>query len=173
METTSTFRIAITGPESSGKTTLGKALSAHLNGIFVEEYARIHLSEKGLNYTAEDVLQIAKEQFRLNHESATAKLVICDTEMLVTSIWYQEKYAVSHPELEELVNRQDVQLFVLCAPDIPWEHDPLRENPTDRERLFKLYEQELISRKLPFIIAQGDLANRVDAILRALPKSDC
>lgn len=168
METTSTFRIAITGPESSGKTTLGKVLSSRLNGIFVEEYARTHLLDKGLNYNAEDILQIAREQFRLNHEPTTGKFVICDTEMLVTSIWYNEKYSVSHPELEDLINRQQMQLYVLCAPDIPWEHDPLRENPLDRERLFHIYEYELKSRQLPFIVVNGVVESRIATILHAL-----
>ena len=44
----------------------------------------------------------------------------------------------------DLLKEQKIDHYFLCKPDIPWEPDPLRENPEDRERLFKLYERGLL-----------------------------
>ena len=33
--------------------------------------------------------------------------------------------------------------FIYYKPDIPWESDPLRENPYDRIKLFEIYKMEL------------------------------
>ena len=35
------------------------------------------------------------------------------------------------------------RFYLLCKPDIPWESDPLRENPNDRIKLFDIYKMEL------------------------------
>ncbi len=49
----------------------------------------------------------------------------------------------------------------LCRPDIPWEPDPLRENPHDRDRLFDIWERELKARDLPYTIIEGGREQRL------------
>ena len=44
------YRIAITGPESTGKSTLTKALAIHFNTLWVEEFARTYLNNLGRSY---------------------------------------------------------------------------------------------------------------------------
>ena len=58
------LKIIITGPESSGKTTLCKALSEHYKIPFTKEFARKYLSDLGKSYLQEDLLEIAKGQFK-------------------------------------------------------------------------------------------------------------
>jgi nicotinamide riboside kinase len=52
----------------------------------------------------------------------------------------------------------------LCAPDIPWEPDPLRENPLNREMLFGLYLEQLEKYGRNFTILTGHLENRQELI---------
>ena len=59
------LRIAITGPESSGKTTLARALSKVLSAVYIPEFARQYLQEKGLKYDQQDLDEIAKGQLNL------------------------------------------------------------------------------------------------------------
>ena len=40
------LKIILTGPESSGKTTLAQQLVAHFNAPLVEEYARVFFEKK-------------------------------------------------------------------------------------------------------------------------------
>ena len=81
------IKIALTGPESSGKTTMAKWISEHFSYQMIEEYAREFLSENH-NYGKDDLNTIAIEQFKKN--CAEPPLVV-DTEMLVMKIWCEEK----------------------------------------------------------------------------------
>ena len=59
-------KIILTGPESSGKTTLCKALSQHFHLPFSKEYAREYLDGLNRDYNQDDLLKIAKGQFPPN-----------------------------------------------------------------------------------------------------------
>ena len=54
------IKIAITGPESCGKTTLSKALKKHYKeSILVPEFAREYLHKLNSKYQYSDLLNIA------------------------------------------------------------------------------------------------------------------
>lgn len=67
-------RIVITGPESSGKSTLTKLLAKEYKTSFVQEYAREYLEKIDRPYELEDVLIMAKEQLK-QEEEALEKIV--------------------------------------------------------------------------------------------------
>jgi nicotinamide riboside kinase len=161
-------RIAITGPESSGKTTLSEALSQQLNGLLVPEYARTFLAELDREYTFDDLKKIAVKQFAMNSAMAEKPYLIADTEMIVMKIWSEFKYGTCNATIIDLLNQQQFDHYFLCSPDIPWEEDRLREHPEQREELFKWYLKELESRELPFTILSGDLENRIHLCLKTL-----
>ena len=79
------LRIAITGPESSGKSTLTAQLAKHYQTHWVPEYARTYLTFLDRPYTSDDVLLIARRQLMLEEEIAgqTPGLLFADTEMIV------------------------------------------------------------------------------------------
>jgi len=157
-------KIAFTGPESSGKTTMSKWLSEHFSFDFVEEYAREHLSQK-TNYNREDLNKIAIEQFRRYQASGNMAI---DTEMLVMKVWFEEKYNYCSDLILELLERQKLDFYFLCKPDIPWEEDPLRENPLDRDRLFMKYEENLIEQGFDYIVLEGTFIERKEIIIDTL-----
>ena len=157
-------KIAFTGPESSGKTTMSKWLSEHLSFDFVEEYAREYLSQK-TDYNREDLNKIAIEQFRRNQASGNLAI---DTEMLVMKLWHEEKYKYCSDLILELLERQKIDFYFLCKPDIPWEVDPLRENPLDRDRLFVKYEETLIEQGFDYVVLKGTFIERQEKIIETL-----
>ena len=150
-------KIAITGPESTGKSKLAEQLAEHYDSGWVPEYARTYLENLGKPYNEEDILQIARgqvarEQAQLNSRK---KFLFCDTELLVTRIWSIVKYNRCHPWIEETFQNHHYDLFLLCDIDIPWEYDPLREHPEMRRFLFDFYYRELIKAHFPFRIISG------------------
>ena len=153
------LRIAFTGPESSGKTTLAAWLSSFLELPFIEEYARTYLADQ-IEYKPQDLDFMAKKQVEWwpNHG------LIADTEMHVFQIWSQVKYAEVSPVISELLHAQQFDHYFLCAPDIPWEADPLRENPLNREMLFGLYREQLEKYGRSYSILTGNLENRQELI---------
>ena len=141
------IKIAFTGPESSGKTTLAKKITATYNGFFVEEFARTFLEGKS-TYVQEDLEAIAEGQVK--SWDIETEFLIADTEMTVICIWSFYKYGAISPKIKQLFDQQQFDLLFLCKPDIPWEFDPMRENPENRAELFDLYHSFLTENKQNF-----------------------
>ncbi|MBC6994928.1 ATP-binding protein [Neolewinella lacunae] len=129
--------IRITGPESSGKSTLARDLAWALDGVYVAEAARGYLLARQGRYTAADLPRIWEVQ-RRSEDAARAHspgLVVCDTGPEVIRIWAEVKYGQCPKELRQAQLERHYDLTLLCAPDLPWEPDPLREAPDQATRL--------------------------------------
>lgn len=150
-------RIVITGPESSGKTTLVGQLAQHLKTPAVEEYAREFLNQLQRPYTEADLLEIAKGQWAQEQafENSNREMLILDTSLEVIKIWSEVRFQRVDPWILEILQKDKKDFYLLCQPDLPWEFDPLRENPRDRWLLYELYENELKSMKVPFATVSG------------------
>src|SRR5436190_7965864 len=61
-------KIVAIGPESTGKSSLCKALAEYYNTFWCPEYAREYLTVHGMDYTYEDLLTIAKAQVELEEK---------------------------------------------------------------------------------------------------------
>ena len=146
-------KIIVTGPESSGKTTLCKALSEHFKIPFTKEYAREYLDALSRDYNQNDLLKIAKGQ--LNSEQNTQLL---DTDLITIKIWSEYKYGSCDKWLLNQLEKQkpEKHFYLLCKPDIPWEADPQRENPNNREELLKIYKKEIGSLGHDYFIVEGE-----------------
>ena len=98
------LKIIVTGPESSGKTTLCKALSEHYNLPFTKEFAREYLTDLGKNYLQEDLLKIAVGQ--LKSEQNTQLL---DTDLITIKIWSEYKYGNCDKWILEQIEKQKTE----------------------------------------------------------------
>lgn len=150
-------RIVITGPESSGKTTICRKLAAHFGVPWVPEYAREYLELLQRPYQEHDLLRIAQEQWQRQQQamSAGGAFLFCDTGLLVLLLWSEVRFGRVDPWITSTLRDQAADLYLLCRPDIPWIADPLRENPDDRDDLFLLYQQKIEALGLPFAIIEG------------------
>lgn len=159
------LKIAITGPESTGKTTLTRQLAAHYQTLWVPEYARFYLMQLDRPYTPDDVIEIAKGQVHWENElvKLADELLFCDTDLIVIKIWLQFKYNLENKWIETSLKAKNYDLHLLCNIDLPWQDDPLRENPSleDRETLYNLYKQELTALNVPFFEITGDETKRL------------
>ena len=162
------MRIAVTGPESSGKTSLALELAKALDAVYIPEHAREYLLARDGVYTVEDLVPIAMGQQALWEHYADAPVLVSDTEMIVMKTWSEFKYGKVDPLILAALSTQQFDHYFLCYPDIPWEEDPLREHPEQRMVLFELYLRELQERKLPFTIVKGDLEERVELCRKVL-----
>ena len=170
------IKIAVVGPESSGKTTMCEALALEFGSIWVEEFARAHLEEHGFEYTEPDLLNIAKGQVLAEGkaikraEEQGVDLIFCDTDMITIRIWSQEVFGRCDPELIALSEQRHYDHWLLCRPDIPWQPDPLRENPHDRDRLFDVYETMLKELGKPYTIIEGEREQRLAEAQKAVDR---
>ena len=146
------LKIIVIGPESSGKTTLCNELSKHFNLPFSKEYAREYLEKLNSNYTQDDLLKIAKGQLQTENG-----LQLLDTDLITLKIWSEYKYGSCDNWILTQIEKQKTEnrFYLLCSPDIPWQADKQRENPNDREELFKIYKQELDDLEHTYFIVDG------------------
>jgi NadR type nicotinamide-nucleotide adenylyltransferase len=167
------LRIAVYGPESTGKTRLAEKLAAHFGTPLVTEYARERWEEqKALGL--EDMLPIAKEQWRREEEATAraARLVICDTDALTTMLWSDLLYGTCPDELRRGAEQRcrNYALYLLLDIDVPFEPDPQRcfPDPADREKCLRIWRGALERRHLPFVDIRGDWATREAAAIQAV-----
>ena len=168
------FKIAITGPESTGKSTLAEKLAHHYNTNFIPEYSRTYLENFAGQYTEDDVVEIAKGQYNLilEEEKKSSKILIADTEIVVCKIWVEYVFKHSNKVIDEILKQQNFDLYLLCDIDLPWVYDPLRENPNieERKELFEIYKSTLEQMKVPFEIVSGDDEVRVNNAIKIIEK---
>jgi NadR type nicotinamide-nucleotide adenylyltransferase len=163
-------RIAITGPESTGKSTLSMELAQLYHADWVEEYSRQYLDKIQRPYNQDDILMIAKGQI-LSENIAISRaksFLFCDTDLLVTKIWSEVKYSSCDPWILENIPTHAYDLYLLCDIDLPWTPDPLREHPHMRKELFDLYLKDLQFYNFPFAIVSGNGNARIQNAKRII-----
>ncbi len=145
-------KIVLTGPESSGKTSLAQKLALHYRSDWVPEFARHYLENLNRPYQKSDLLKIAEAQIETeNMRTATpVRFLFCDTDLITIKIWSEYRFGDCDPWILKQIEERTYHHYLLCKPDIAWQPDPLRENPDDREALYLRYKSELIFYKKSF-----------------------
>ena len=165
------IRIAVTGPESTGKTTLAIQLAEFYHGQYIAEFARDYVEKLPRHYTYDDVEAIAKIQVEqyVTTKSASGQLFFFDTWLIITKVWFNWVFKKTPSWLEDRINDCPIDLYLLCLPDLPWEADPVRENGGEnRLRLLDQYRNELQHYGFNFVeiggIGEVRLKSAIDAM---------
>ncbi|WP_310378556.1 DUF4301 family protein [Flavobacterium sp.] len=164
---TNIIKIALFGPESTGKTTLSKELAQHFDTVWIPEFARDYLQEKldktGEICVLEDLLPIAIGQTKLENESLALanNYLFCDTNLLVTKVFSEIYYNHCDPILDKAARKHKYDLFFLTNIDVPWEDDGLRDSPENRQVIFDTFKTALETNNKPYILLSGDKKSRL------------
>ena len=163
-------KIAVIGPECTGKSELSEFLAAHFDTAWVPEYARTYIDNLPRPYEQSDLLSIALGQLNLEDSMATKanRVLICDTNLYVIKVWSMFKYGSVHPEILREIATRPYDLYLLTNVDIPWVADPQREHPDKREQLFEIYLNEMQGQPVPYKIISGDRETRKLSAIKAI-----
>lgn len=156
--------IVCTGPESSGKSTLAEGITSARPSIgLIHEYARSYLAGIHSGYTKNDLLKIAElQENAINDAIKQYRLVLADTDVLTILIWMEDKFGERNSHLYDMWQRAlGKRIYLLCKPDIPWQPDPLREDPHRRESLFERHIDLLLQYKASFHVVEGSPKTRL------------
>jgi NadR type nicotinamide-nucleotide adenylyltransferase len=167
------IKVAILGPESTGKSSLAKSLAEYFNTDWVPEYAREYVENLAGPYTYEDVCTIAKKQIEQEIKYKTNsteknEYVFFDTELIITKVWFEYKFGLVPDFLNEQLATGFFDYYLLCAPDLPWIPDPVREHGNDREFFLNWYKKEIEQLEKPYSIITGIGNQRIENALEAL-----
>jgi NadR type nicotinamide-nucleotide adenylyltransferase len=166
------FKIAILGPESTGKTELAIKLAEHFKTRWIPEYARKYIENLKGSYTYEDICIIAQEQIEeeQNVERITTPVeyVFFDTELIITKVWFSYRFGLIPDFVKKQLETGFFDLYLLCSPDLPWEPDLVREHGEDREFFFNWYKKEIEQLEKPYVIVNGNGNQRFQNALDGL-----
>jgi NadR type nicotinamide-nucleotide adenylyltransferase len=160
-------RVCVVGAESTGTTTLAKALAERLQTSWVEEYGReyseVKLAKNDPDWGTQEFTMVAKEQTR--REDAAARLanriLICDTNAFATLLWHR-RYMGSHSaQVEEIARNGRCDLYLLTGDEIPFTQDGLRDGEHIRHEMHCWFEEALAAQVVPWHIVRGSHEERL------------
>ena len=104
------YKVGIIGPESSGKSTLARYLAKRYNGIYVPEYGRTFVEQKGTTeVTWDELCAIARHQ--IEELESYSGVVFFDTELIVTKIWFEYAFGRVPEWLNENIHRYPMDVL--------------------------------------------------------------
>jgi NadR type nicotinamide-nucleotide adenylyltransferase len=165
-------KVAIIGPECTGKSDLSKFLAEHFRTTWVPEYARGYIGNLVRPYVQNDLLTIAHGQLRLEDEWVrdANQVLICDTNLYVIKVWSEFKYGNCHADILQQIATRKYDLYMLTYVDLPWEEDPQREHPDQREQLYQIYLNEMKNQSVPYVEIRGEREQRRKLAIDAIEK---
>jgi NadR type nicotinamide-nucleotide adenylyltransferase len=170
METGAVKKIAVVGPESTGKSTISAQLAEHYQTVWVPEYAREYCEKLTEPCSWQDEINMFRGQLELERSllPLANRLLICDTTFITVKIWSDHMFGKAPREVVEELPKHPYDFYLLMDIDLPWEHDPLRDFPHLREHFMNVWHQELQALNAHYAVISGThderLQNAVNAV---------
>ncbi len=168
-------RVCILGAESTGKTTLAKALAEQHATVWVPEYGAVYhhraRGDPSRPWTDDEFVHIAVIQNWLEDFLAgfAERVLFCDTDAYTTSVFAELYLGHPVPAVSEFARVYD--LYVLCDPETPFERDALGLRRQDaRDAMHRRYRERIDAVGAPFVEARGSTEERVAQVTAALQR---
>lgn len=164
------IRIAVVGPESTGKSTISAQLADHYQTVWVPEFAREYCEKLTEPCTWQDEINMFRGQLQLENElkSQANRILICDTTFITVKIWSDYMFGQSPPEVLEKLLDHTYDFYLLMNIDLPWEDDPLRDFPHMREHFMEVWHKELSELDATYTLISGSEEERLQNAIRAI-----
>lgn len=170
-------RIVVLGAESTGTTTLTKALALHYRTSWAPEYGRTYCEGRRTaknrnNWTPDEFIHIASVQNVMEDFLArkSNKLLICDTDAFATRLWFERYLGYLYPKLDEITNTQNKSLYILTGDEIPFVQDGTRDGEHIRHQMHQRFVEELEKHHLNYIVVTGSREKRRRDAIAAIDK---
>jgi NadR type nicotinamide-nucleotide adenylyltransferase len=164
------IKIAVVGPESTGKSTMSAFLAGNYQTVWVPEYAREYCEKLTGPPTWQDEINMFYGQIALEKEylPKANKILICDTTFITVKIWSDQIFGRSPREVLDELPKHPYELYLLLNIDLPWQDDPLRDFPHMREHFMEVWHKELRALNANYIVISGTGPDRYDNAVAAI-----
>jgi NadR type nicotinamide-nucleotide adenylyltransferase len=172
-------RVVVVGAESTGTTTLSRALAAHYRAEWVAEEGRLHTEDKfvaatalagapprldDLVWTVGDFVDVANRQARAEDRAARAggPLLVCDNDPWAATVWCERYLRADHQDVAGAVGDRRPALYLLTDhAGVPFEQDGWRDGEHRRGWMTGGFRELLDARGVPWQLVTGDPAHRL------------
>ena len=172
-------RVAVEGPESTGKSTISRAVATILGFTYAPEWAKCFIEQsvrQGCAFAEPDLLTIARGHCAAERslELVANRALIADTSLLTTLVWGRFLYGRSDARIEAMLAEEEARAprhRWFFTPDTPWVADRHRDVAPDaaatetRQRFWDLLVAEAERRGLTFDVVPGGFAEKQDRAL--------
>lgn len=173
-------RVALVGPESTGKSTLARALAKCLDARFVPEHAETMIAAGVCDpsaLTARDFEDFARGQ-RASEDTLASfggAWLLCDSDALTTQLYAERMLGDCPAWITAEAGARRYPLTLLSAPDVPWTSDVHRVDRDGRAAFFERARAKLERLGRRYVVVDGGWAERQAralAEIRALGEVD-
>lgn len=163
-------KVAIVGPESTGKSTMAAYLAKHYQTIWVPEFAREYCEKLKEQPTWQDEINMFHGQVALEEEllPLANKILICDTTFITVKIWSDHIFGQSPQEVLDELPKHPYDLYLLLNIDLPWQDDPLRDFPHMREHFMSTWHKELDALNANYTLISGTGQERYNSAVSVI-----
>ena len=153
-------KVCLYGPESVGKTTMGRQLAAYYQTDFVHEVAHDLITDNEFSLADIERIGHAQTEAVLRATQTANRLLICDTDLITTAL-YSEFYLNAVPTvLAELEKQVQYDRYFLLNIDVPWVADGLRNLGHRRAGMYNRFRNALDRRGIGWVDVSGNWAQR-------------
>jgi NadR type nicotinamide-nucleotide adenylyltransferase len=167
-------RVCVVGAESTGTTTLARALAEHLETSWVAEYGRdyseykLRVNDPG--WRSEEFVAIAEEQSRREDKAAREanRVLVCDTNAFATVLWHRRYMGTDSQAVEAVAAKGRCDLYLLTGDEISFVQDGFRDGEHIRHEMHGWFEQALSRQPVPWRLVRGTPQERMEQALAAI-----
>lgn len=166
-------RIVVVGAESTGTTTLARAIAAKLHTPWVPEYGRLYsdaISTSNHAWSDADFAHIASQQQVIERQLAAASqgMVVCDTNATATQLWQKFYVGATTDDVTDVANKDIVDLYIITDDDIPFVQDGTRATPRRRRLMQQAFITHIARTGAAYVIVRGSRGKRLASSLESI-----
>ncbi|MDH4176675.1 MAG: AAA family ATPase [Thermoleophilia bacterium] len=158
-------RVCLLGAESTGKTTLARALAATYDTLFNPEFGRPYTElgrDREAAWSSDEFTHIARlhcwyEDFLAG---LAQRILFSDTDAFTTALFHEMYLGTPAHGFEELAARA-YDLFLVCGLDVPWAGDEIREFEGQRRWMHHRLVERARASGAPWLLLEGTLEQRL------------
>ncbi len=168
-------RVCVLGAESSGTTTLARALAEHYQTTWAPEYGREYSVARfhrlgAADWDTAEFVHIAREQQR--REDALAgqadRLLIMDTDAFATAVWHERYTGRRSSAVQAISQAHQPHLTIVTDWTIPFVQDGTRDGEHLRGWMHRRFISALGEAGRPYIVVAGSHDARMAAAIKAI-----
>jgi NadR type nicotinamide-nucleotide adenylyltransferase len=158
-------RVRLLGAESTGKTTLARALADSYATLWNPEFGRPYTEigrDRQAPWTSAEFTHIARIQCWYEDFLAcyAHRVLFCDTDAYTTAVFHEVYLGSPTDAFADLTNRS-YALTIVCGLDVPWSHDGVREFEEQRRWMHDRYLDHARGSGRPWLLVEGSLERRL------------